>query len=71
MIRVACAIAIAAVTYAAVSTASNAAPIGPLPAAITTDDAIGITPVYYWHGRYYPYRWHGGYYHHRYYRYGH
>jgi hypothetical protein len=30
-----------------------------------------IQPVYYYHGRYYPYHYGGGYYHHRYYRHGH
>jgi hypothetical protein len=80
MIRVAYTIAVAAVAYIPLSSASNAAPIAPLPAEVMTDDAVSIVPVYYWHGRYYPYRWrggyypyrwHGGYYRHRYYRYGH
>ena len=30
-----------------------------------------IEPVYYYHGRYYPYRYHGHYYHHRSHRNGH
>lgn len=67
MLRVACAIVIAAVGYGAVSAPANAAPIAPPSAAAT--HAGGVIPVHYWHGRYYPYRWHGRYYHHR--RWGH
>ncbi len=73
MVRVASAIAIAALAYAVVPASSNAAPIAPLSATVTTE-ADGMVPVYYWgghyypyrwHGHYYPYRWHGHYYHHR------
>jgi hypothetical protein len=78
MIRVAFAIAVAAMAYMAGSGMTQALPIAPLPAEATTD-AVNVIPVYYyrgryypyrWHGRYYPYRWGGGYYRHRYYRYG-
>jgi hypothetical protein len=78
MIRVACAVAVAAVACTALSGGAKATSIAPLPAVMTTN--IGnIVPAYYWHRRYYPYRWHGGYYryrwhggyyNHRYYRYG-
>jgi hypothetical protein len=70
MLRIACAVAVAAVAYTAVSGVTKAAPFAQLPAAVTTE-AGSIIPVYYWHGRYYRYRWHGHYYRHRYYRYGH
>ena len=78
LMRLSCAIGVAAVIYIATSGTTEALPIAPLPSEVTTDVAI-ITPVYYyrgryypyrWHGGYYPYRWHGGYYRHRYYRYG-
>jgi len=79
MIRIACAVAVAAVACTALSGVAKAAAIAPLPAATTTN--VGnIVPAYYWHRRYYPYRWHGGYYryrwhggyyNHRYYRYRH
>ncbi len=79
MTRFACAIAVAALACAVVPAISNAAPIAPLPAAITAD-ASGVIPVHYWHGHYYRYRWHGHYYRyhwhrhyylHRHYRHGH
>jgi hypothetical protein len=78
MIRVAFAIAVAAVAYIAASEITQALPIAPLAAEVTTE-AGNIIPAYYyrgryypyrWHGRYYPYRWHGRYYRYRYYRYG-
>jgi hypothetical protein len=69
MVRVAFAIAVAAVAYIAASEITQALPIAPLPAEVTTE-AGNIIPVYYYRGRYYPYRWHGHYYRHRYYRYG-
>jgi hypothetical protein len=74
MLRVAFAMAVAAVAYTAVSETTKAAPIAPLPAAVTNDMG-NITPVYWYHGRYYRYRWHGHYYpyyyHHHYYHHRH
>ncbi len=70
MIRVACAIAVAAMAYTALPAASIAAPISPISAAGTID-AGSVVPVHYWHGHYYRYRWHGHYYHHRHYGHGH
>jgi hypothetical protein len=69
MIRVAIAIAVAAVAYIVTSEITQALPIAPLPAELATE-AGNIIPVYYYRGRSYPYRWHGHYYRHRYYRYG-
>jgi len=69
MTRVACAIAVAALAYVAVSGVAKAATIAPLPAAVTGKGG-DLIPVYYWRGSYYPYRWHGAYYHHRSYRNG-
>jgi hypothetical protein len=69
MIRVAFAFGIVAAAYIAGSGSTQALPIAPLPAEITTD-AGNIIPVYYYRGRYYPYRWRGHYYRHRYHRYG-
>jgi len=69
MIRAASAIVVATVAYMAASESTQALPIAPLPAEVTTDTA-DIVPVYYYRGRYYPYRWNGRYYHHRDYRYG-
>jgi len=66
MIRVAFAIAVAAVGYTAVLETTQASPVGPLPATVTNDPG-NVTPVYY-RGGYYRYRWHGAYYHHRYWR---
>jgi hypothetical protein len=63
------AIAVATAACTAFAGVTKAASIAPLPAAVTTN-AGDITPVYYYHGRYYPYRWHGHYYHHRYRRHG-
>jgi len=64
MIRIAWAVAVAAGAYMTVSEVATAAPMAPLPAAVTTD--VGSTiPVYYYRGGYYRYRWNGGYYHHR------
>jgi hypothetical protein len=69
LLRGAFAIAVVAVAYTAVSGVARAASIAPLPAVVRAD--VGnVTPVYYYHRRYYPYRWHGHYYHHRYHRYG-
>jgi hypothetical protein len=67
MIRTMFAMAVAALVLAAVSGTSQAAPIAPLPGAVSTD-AGGVTPVYY-HRYYHPYDhrhwrhcwWHGGY----------
>jgi hypothetical protein len=79
MARVSYALAAALAAYVLAPGTTNALPIAPLPAGVTTD-ASDIVPVYYWRGRYYPYRWHGGYYRyrwhggyyrHRYYRYRH
>ena len=69
MTRVAFAIA-AAVAYTFTPGMITAAPIAPLPEAVTGSTA-NITPVYYYHGRYYRYRWHGAYYAHRRYYHGH
>jgi len=65
MLRVAFAIAVATAAFTCASDTTKAAPGAPLPAGITGSD---ITPVHYYHGRYYRYRWHGHYYHHRYWR---
>ena len=46
MIRTMFAMAVAALVFAAVSGTSQAAPIAPLPGAVSTD-AGGVTPVYY------------------------
>jgi hypothetical protein len=78
MVRVASAIAVAALAYMAGSVGTHALPIAPLPAEVSTN-ATDVVPVYYyrgryypyrWRGAYYPYRWHGAYYRHRFYRYG-
>jgi len=55
----------AAAISIAVSGISQAAPIEPLPAGLTTD-AGNLTPVYYrYHYRYHPrYYYHAHYYHH-------
>jgi hypothetical protein len=61
------AIFIAAASIAtAVSGISQAAPIAPLPAAVTTD-AASLTPVYYYRHHHRYYRHH--YYHRHYYHY--
>jgi hypothetical protein len=61
------AIFIAAVSIAtAVAGISQAAPIAPLPAGVTTD-AANLTPVYYYRHHYRYYRHH--YYHRHYYHY--
>ncbi len=52
MIRTMFAMAVAALVLAAVSGTSQAAPIAPLPGAVSTD-AGGVTPVYY-HRYYHP-----------------
>jgi hypothetical protein len=64
MIRLGCAIAVAALACMASIGVAEAAPIAPLPSALTNDTG-NVTPVYYYHGRYYRYRWHGHYYAHR------
>jgi hypothetical protein len=69
MIWGALASSIVAAAFIAVSGSTQALPIAPLPAEVTTD-AANVIPVYYYRGRYYPYRWRGRYYRHRYYRYG-
>jgi hypothetical protein len=69
MIRAASAVAVATVAYLAASGSTQAVPIAPLPAEITSD-AGDIIPVYYYRGRYYPYRWRGHYYRYRHYRHG-
>jgi len=67
MRRLGCALAVAGVACLASSGVAQAAPIAPLPSALT-NDAGNVTPVYYYRGGYYRYRWHGHYYHHRYWR---
>jgi hypothetical protein len=67
--RMAFAIAVAAMGCIALSRSSQALPIAPIPAEVTTDLGI-VVPAYYYRGRYYPYRWRGAYWRHRYYRYG-
>jgi len=58
---------VAAAISAAVSGISQATPIAPLPAAVTTDPG-NLTPVYYY-GHHY--RYHSHYYHPHHYRYHH
>ena len=62
---------VAAAISASVSGISQAAPIAPLPAAVTADTG-NLTPVYYY-GHHYRYHSHYRYYHrhhyHHYYRY--
>ena len=69
MVRVVFAFSIVAVASMATSGMTQAMPIAPLPAEVTTDAAIAI-PVYYYRGRYYPYLWRHHHYRHRHYRYG-
>jgi hypothetical protein len=69
MLRFALAVAVAATAYSALAENAEAALIAPLQSGVTAG-APGVIPVYYYHGRYYPYRWNGGYYRHRYYRHG-
>ena len=59
-----------AVASAAVCGTSTAAPIAPVPAAIT-DNTDNVIQAYYYHRHYYPHRWHGHYYGHRHYWHGH
>ena len=68
MKRVVFGVAVAAFASVAICGISIAAPIAPLPAAVTTGNVI---QAYYYHGHYYRYRWHGHYYVHRYYGHGH
>jgi hypothetical protein len=63
MKRLEFACALAAITFVAAYGTSNAAPIAPLPAAVTNAD--NVISAHYWHGHYYPYYWHHHYYHHR------
>lgn len=66
MIRMAFAIAIAALVFAAVSGASHAAPIAPLPAGVASDAGAGNITQVYWHHRHYWHHhcwWHHGYRH--------
>jgi hypothetical protein len=68
MIRTVFAVAVAALAVAAVSGATQAAPIVPLPAKVTNDAAIGnVTPVYYYHRHYYHRHYYHRHYYHRYY----
>ena len=52
------------VAFVAVCGAAKAAPIAPLPSAVTSTNKV--IPAYYYHHRYYPYRYHGHYYSYRY-----
>jgi hypothetical protein len=69
MLRLACAIALGVVASAAVSSASKAMPISPLPTSVLTDTS-DVVPVYYYRGHHYPYFWRGHYYRHRHFRHG-
>jgi hypothetical protein len=62
MNRVISAISAAAITFGFACATSVAAPIAPIPTTAITDN---VTPVYYYHGAYYPYAYHGHYYHRR------
>ena len=64
MKRVAFAIGAAALASIAISGASKAAPIAPLPYAVTATGG-NVVQAYYYHRHYYPYHWHHRYYHHR------
>ncbi|MGB7828305.1 MAG: hypothetical protein WBL86_18675 [Pseudolabrys sp.] len=70
------AIAVTAVVSMAVCATSQATPIAPISAAVTTNvDNVaymynGHAYPYRWHGHHYRYRWHGSYYNHRHYRHG-
>lgn len=56
MIRTVFAIALAAIAFAAVSDASQAAPIAPLPAGVAADAGHGNVTYYHHHHRH---CWHG------------
>ena len=68
MKQVSIAIAVAAVASVAVCATSQATPIAPVPAAVTTGTDHLV--AYMYNGQSYAYRWHGHYYNHRYWRNG-
>ncbi len=70
MKRVLFAIMAVGLAAVAVSNVSRAAPIAPLPEAVT-GNAGDVVQAYYYHHHYYPYHRHGHYYHHRYWRHHH
>ncbi|HXW19290.1 MAG TPA: hypothetical protein VEK35_02180 [Roseiarcus sp.] len=69
MLRFTLVVAVAATACSALAENAQAALIAPLQTGVAAG-APDVIPVYYYHGRYYPYRWNGRYYGHRYYRHG-
>ncbi len=60
MIRTVFAIALAAIAFAAVSGASQAAPIAPLPAGVAADAGHGnVTKAWYYYHHHHRHCWHG------------
>jgi hypothetical protein len=57
MLRTVFAMTVATLAFAAVSGTSQAAPIAPLPAGVTSGDVGSVTPVYYYHRGYYHRHW--------------